>query len=100
MKVARGRTYFIAILALLWTVGIPITGICGETTHVPTSSVSKTGSFTDAIVESLTGDVYADPSRWREMPLSTFFCEGWNEAWVSPPPGEGGGTAAGLAQCL
>ena len=28
-----------------------------------------------AIVKSLTGDVYADPSRWRELSWSTFFTE-------------------------
>lgn len=95
MKAAHRRTCFIAILALLWTAGIPLTSMCQETTHVPKSSVSKSGSFTDAILESLTGDVYADPSRWREMPLSTFFCEGWNEAWVSPPAGRGGAPRQG-----
>jgi len=48
-----------------------------------------------AIVKSLTGDVYADPSRWREMSWSTFFTEGWDEAWVSPPAGGGGAPRQG-----
>jgi hypothetical protein len=48
-----------------------------------------------AIVKSLTGDVYADPSRWRELSWSTFFTEGWDEAWVSPPPGGGGAPRQG-----
>src|SRR5262249_1893713 len=43
----------------------------------------------------LTGDVYADPSRWRELSWSTFFTEGWDEAWVSPPPGGGGAPRQG-----
>ena len=38
--------------------------------------------------ESLTGDVYAEPSRWRELSLGGLFSEGWNEPWASPPAGE------------
>lgn len=45
--------------------------------------------------DSLFGDVYADPSRWRAMPLGTLFSEGWDEAWVSPPPGGGGAPRQG-----
>ena len=53
------------------------------------------GSMIDAASESLTGDVYAAPSRWRELSLGTFFTEGWDEAWVSPPAGEGGAPRQG-----
>jgi hypothetical protein len=49
----------------------------------------------DAIGESLTGDVYAEPARWRELSLRTFFTEGWDEAWVSPPAGNGGAPRQG-----
>src|SRR5215467_10694178 len=35
-----------------------------------------------AIVKSLTGDVYAEPERWRPLSFSGFFTEGWDEAWV------------------
>ncbi len=48
-----------------------------------------------AIVKSLTGDVYAEPSRWRELSWTSFFTEGWDEAWVSPPPGGGGAPRQG-----
>ena len=51
--------------------------------------------FWRAAGESLTGDVYADPSRWRPLSLGTFFSEGWNEAWVSPPAGGGGAPRQG-----
>jgi hypothetical protein len=51
--------------------------------------------FFQAAGESLTGDVYADPSRWRPLSLGTFFSEGWDEAWVSPPPGGGGAPRQG-----
>jgi len=51
--------------------------------------------FFGAMAKSLTGDVYSDPSRWRELSLSNFFSEGWNRAWVSPPPGGGGAPRQG-----
>jgi hypothetical protein len=53
------------------------------------------GGMLDAARESLTGDVYAEPSRWRELSLGTLFTEGWDEAWVSPPAGEGGAPRQG-----
>ena len=48
-----------------------------------------------AIVKSLTGDVYAEPFRWRELSGTSFFTEGWEEAWVSPVPGGGGAPRQG-----
>jgi hypothetical protein len=48
-----------------------------------------------AAAESLTGDVYADPSRWRPLSLGTLFSEGWNQTWVSPPAGGGGAPRQG-----
>src|SRR5258705_10716867 len=48
-----------------------------------------------AMAKSLTGDVYADPSAWRELSLRDFFSEGWDRAWVSPPPGGGGAPRQG-----
>jgi hypothetical protein len=49
----------------------------------------------EAARESLFGDVYAEPSTWRALPASTFFSEGWNEPWASPPPGRGGAPRQG-----
>ena len=51
-------------------------------------------SFTDTIRESLFGDVY-DPSKWRPLSAGTFFTEGWNRPWASPPAGEGGAPRQG-----
>jgi len=48
-----------------------------------------------AMVKSLTGDVYAEPSKWKELSLGSFFTEGWDEAWVSPPAGGGGAPRQG-----
>jgi hypothetical protein len=51
--------------------------------------------FVDAALESLTGDVYAQPSRWRPLSLGTFFSEGWDQAWASPINGSGGAPRQG-----
>ena len=59
----------------------------------PTAAGS--GGVLDAAKESLFGDVYADPSRWRPLTLGTFFSEGWTQPWVSPPTGEGGAPRQG-----
>lgn len=50
----------------------------------------STPGFFGAMCESLFGDIYAEPSNWRPLSARTFFSEGWNEPWVSPPTGEGG----------
>ena len=80
-------TCLVLSLNALWT-GMP-TAVAQETSQAPKDGVLG------AIVKSLTGDVYADPSRWRELSWSTFFTEGWDEAWVSPPPGGGGAPRQG-----
>jgi hypothetical protein len=54
-------------------------------------------SFLNVMKESLFGDVYATPSKWQPLSAGTFFTEGWNRPWASPPPGEGGAPPAGLA---
>lgn len=55
---------------------------------------SKVGVLRAAI-ESLTGDVYATPSKWKPLSLGSFFSEGWNESWASPSNGEGGAPRQG-----
>jgi len=49
----------------------------------------------ETLRESLLGNAYAEPSTWRPLPLGTLFTEGWDEAWVGPPPGEGGAPRQG-----
>lgn len=51
--------------------------------------------FFGAAAESLTGDVYAEPSRWQPLSLGTLFTEGWDQAWASPPAGSGGAPRQG-----
>ena len=50
----------------------------------PTSPIVQMGLFS-TITESVFGQ--PDPNTWRPLPLSTFFSEGWNEAWVPSPNG-------------
>jgi hypothetical protein len=49
----------------------------------------------DVIIESLAGNVYADTVPWRELPITTFFTEGWDEPWMGRPTGEGGAPRQG-----
>jgi hypothetical protein len=53
-------------------------------------AAAPTYSVWGAARESLFGDPYAHPERWRAMSLGTFFTEGWDEPWISPPRGSGG----------
>jgi hypothetical protein len=56
-----------------------------------------TGIF-DTITESVFGQ--PDPNTWRPLPLSTFFSEGWNEAWVPSPSGSGGAPRQGWINAM
>lgn len=73
----------IMVLCLMWG-----QAFAGQTPAATGQKQSELG-FCKAAVESLTGDVYADPSRWQSLSIYTLFTEGWNEPWVSPPTGEG-----------
>ncbi len=52
----------------------------------------------DTITESIFGQ--PDPNTWRPLPLSTFFSEGWNEAWVPSPNGSGGAPRQGWINAM
>src|SRR5262245_27774803 len=54
-----------------------------------------TTGFLDTVGQSLFGDVYAEPSRWQPLSAGTFFSEGWNRPWASPPAGTGGAPRQG-----
>jgi hypothetical protein len=80
-------------LGLAVTLAAPSSGWGEETldqTETPPVSARPKYSLWGAAKESLFGDVYAHPERWQPMSLGTFFTEGWNEPWVSPPKGGGG----------
>jgi len=57
--------------------------------------LSGAGQVRETISQSLFGDVYSDPSRWRPLTLEGFFSEGWGSPWVSPPNGGGGAPRQG-----
>jgi hypothetical protein len=96
------RRFAIAGVALVLgaVLGTPTPGSAADpgrgTGTPPTRAVpaSPTGVL-EAARESLFGDVYAEPTRWRELPFSTFFTEGWDEPWASPVPGGGGAPRQG-----
>src|SRR5262245_12238585 len=54
----------------------------------------------EAARESILGDVYAEPSRWQALPLTSFFEEGWDEPWASPPAGGGGAPRQGWINAM
>ena len=91
----RVRSWLMLGQCVLWIGGLPAQSLAEEMTNDTAESRPSDGSVWDAMVESLTGDVYAEPSRWRALSLGTFFTEGWDEAWVSPPTGEGGAPRQG-----
>lgn len=74
---------------------MPALGMAEDLTTDTAEPAPRDGGVFAAMIESLTGDVYAEPSGWRALSLGTFFSEGWDEAWVSPPTGEGGAPRQG-----
>src|SRR5215470_774351 len=79
----------------MWLVMFALSLFCVGGMPSSSSAQVKSGNMFDVIGESLLGDVYAEPSRWRELSLGTLFSEGWDESWVSPPAGEGGAPRQG-----
>lgn len=82
-------------LGLAVIVAAPTSGWSAETpdqteTETPPVSAPLKYSVWGAAKESLFGDPYSHPERWRPMTLGTFFTEGWDEPWISPPKGGGG----------
>jgi hypothetical protein len=67
-------------------------------TNVPFASdqaSDRTYTFGEAAVESLTGDVYSEPSNWQSLSYINLFSKGWDKPWASPPPGGGGAPRQG-----
>jgi hypothetical protein len=97
----------VGALAVAWltlvlgvVLGTPVPGIAadhdrGMGTPPTRSEPAPPTTVLDAARESLFGDVYVEPTRWRELPFSTFFTEGWDEPWASPVTGAGGAPRQG-----
>jgi len=96
------RAFALAWMALVVgvIVGTPVRGIAAEQTRgmgTPPTLIEPAPptSVFDAARESLFGDVYVEPTHWRELPFSTLFTEGWDEPWASPVTGAGGAPRQG-----
>lgn len=94
MKVRNTKVWFLIGFGLVSLCATPRVTIAEESASV--GAVSQPGDPAQgkvgvlrAVVESLTGDVYAMPSRWHPLSIGSFFSEGWNEPWASPQNGEG-----------
>ena len=67
-----------------------------DVSQKPTSLVIQADTSPLAVMhESLTGDVYSDPSKWQDQSIKDLFSTGWNKAWASPPTGSGGAPRQG-----
>ena len=84
--------FAIATWAAILSAGLAVAG--PAVAKDASSEPAHIGPFS-AAVESLTGDVYAEPSRWRPLTLDTLFTEGWDQAWASPTNGSGGAPRQG-----
>jgi len=90
MRVIRKRPLQLATgLALAASLLAFVASSAAQTSPPPSDGILG------AMAKSLTGDVYGDPSAWRELSLRDFFSEGWDRAWVSPPNGGGGAPRQG-----
>src|SRR5260370_7976917 len=69
--------------------------VCTQVPALAQQAPAPKDGLLGAIVKSLTGDVYSEPQRGRELSWSAFCTDGWDEAWVSPPPGGGGAPRQG-----
>jgi hypothetical protein len=68
--------------------------------QVVPAQAEKHYSFTEAVTESVTGDVYSDEAaaRWQDLSYSNLFSKGWDKPWSSPPNGGGGAPRQGWLQ--
>jgi hypothetical protein len=85
----RCASLFASLLLGASVLGMAIPALAQGTSSAPPDGVLG------AMAKSLTGDVYSDAKLWRELSIGTFFSEGWDRAWVSPPPGGGGAPRQG-----
>ena len=74
---------------------IPVGG-WADALQNPTGTPIQTDTGALSVMrESLTGDVYSDPSKWQDLSFKDLFNTGWNKAWASPPTGSGGAPRQG-----
>src|SRR2546425_2709814 len=78
----------LVVATCTWSAEIPV---ADETPAEGASEPARARySLWNAAGESVFGDAYSHPERWRPLSLGTFFTEGWDQPWVGPPRGGGG----------
>ncbi len=80
---------------LALTLAMPAFSWADSTANLATPQTQNNYSTSEIISQSLTGDVYSDPSKWQDLSLRDLFSTGWNKAWASPPTGGGGAPRQG-----
>jgi len=58
------------VLSVFGAAAMPEPSMAAESSPVPAASIPQERGVSHAIIESLTGDVYAEPSKWRELCLT------------------------------
>lgn len=87
------RSWTLALgLGLAAMIALPTSGGATEPSELDTPPTldRQEYSLLSAARESLFGDPYTHPERWRPLSFGTFFTEGWDEPWINPPRGRGG----------
>ncbi|MSS76495.1 MAG: hypothetical protein EXR90_06440 [Methyloglobulus sp.] len=87
------------LLAALFVVNAEVWAQDTPEEQVIPVQTEKDYSFSEAVIESVTGDVYSDPSKWQDLSCSNLFSEGRDKPWASPPNGSGR-TTSRLVKCL
>ncbi len=82
-------------LSCILALAIPVSSWADATQNSTNLVVQADSSPLAVMRESLTGDVYSDPSKWQEQSFKDLFSTGWNKAWASPPTGSGGAPRQG-----
>src|SRR5262245_22285767 len=82
-------------LSIRYVAAALVMGVALLLSHTGRAQEPSEHTWTSAIRESMFGDVYANPERWRPLSIGTIFTEGWNLPWVSPPNGSGGAPRQG-----
>src|SRR2546428_3321862 len=78
----------LVVATCTWSAEIPV---ADETPAEGASEPARARySLWNAAGESVFGDAYSHPERWRPLSVGTFFTEGWDQPWVGPPRGGGG----------
>jgi len=78
----------LVVATCTWSAEIPV----ADETPAESASEPARGRYSlwNAAGESVFGDAYSHPERWRPLSVGTFFTEGWDQPWVGPPRGGGG----------